>query len=121
MTVRDLAAPLPPLSFVHFSKILCPRLPPLLAVIAWCILAVVVAVTRAANGITALWVVLCALAFVVGLLVVVRPVLVLVTRRWLRTREDVTTGVIAVLLVLMFLCSWTTEVRGATEGVAWWS
>ena len=49
-------------------------------VVAWCILGVVIAYTRASSPLTALWTVLSAILFIAFLAFVLRPILAAVTK-----------------------------------------
>ena len=80
-------------------------------VIAWCLLGFVIAITRASAPLNAVWTILSALAFIGVLVLIVRPILTHLTRH-VRNRDDVSNGLLALVLVLMFLSAWTTETIG---------
>jgi len=67
-------------------------------VTAWCILAFVVAVTRATGVASACWTTGLALAFIVTMLVVIRPFLRQLVVRVGRSREGLTPGMAAAIL-----------------------
>ena len=77
-------------------------------VTAWCILAFVVATSRATGLDGALLTTASALAFIVAMVVLVRPLLARVGRR-IATPEAMTQNVVALTLVLVLASSWATE------------
>jgi len=82
-------------------------------VTAWCILAVVVAITRAAASPTPLWVTLGgAAAFVAVMLGVVRPVLGAAYARVVRQGRSPFQDLLAAVLIVTLAAAWTTERLG---------
>ena len=80
-------------------------------VTAWCILAFVVGVARA-DGLTgSLWTTGLALAFIIGMVFVVRPFLGRVAARVV-TREGLTSNVVSIILLVLIVSSAITEVIG---------
>ena len=79
-------------------------------VTAWCILAVVVAVSRTHAIAQAVWTFAFALFFIGGMLLAVRPLL----RRWVRTRnsEEPSAAVFGIVFLLLFASSAITETIG---------
>ena len=80
-------------------------------VTAWCLLALVVAVARAQRLVGAAWIAAVALAFIVAMVVVVRPLL----RRLgagVANREHLTHGVVAIIFLLLIGSSIATELIG---------
>lgn len=80
-------------------------------VTAWCILAAVVAVVQAGNGISALFTVLVSLVYVIAMLKLVRPWLERVARRY-PSAEHLNRTFAVVAFVVLFLSALTTEVIG---------
>lgn len=80
-------------------------------VTAWCILAFVVAVARAQGFAQALWTTALALAFVLVMLTLVRPLLLRLSAR-VMSREGLTSAVMAVILLLLIVSSAITELIG---------
>jgi Kef-type K+ transport system membrane component KefB/nucleotide-binding universal stress UspA family protein len=81
-------------------------------VTAWCILAFVVAVTRATGVSAACWTTGLALAFIVTMLVVIRPFLRQLVVRVGRSREGLTQGMVAAILFCLLIASGITEMIG---------
>jgi len=80
-------------------------------VTAWCILAFVVAVTRAGGLEQAAWTTGFAVTYILVMLLVVRPFLGRLTSR-VRTSEGLTPGAVAFALLLLLLSSTLTELIG---------
>ncbi len=80
-------------------------------VTAWCLLAFVVAVARAQGIAHALWTTLFAAVFIGGMLFLVRPFLARVGAR-VASREGLTRGVLAIVLLLLVVSSIVTELIG---------
>ncbi|HTM23284.1 MAG TPA: cation:proton antiporter, partial [Kofleriaceae bacterium] len=80
-------------------------------VTAWCILAFVVAISRSTALHGAFTTTALAAAYVLVMLVAVRPLLVRLAAR-VATPEAMTQNLVAVVLVLVFLSSWATELIG---------
>ncbi|MCC7536739.1 MAG: cation:proton antiporter, partial [Deltaproteobacteria bacterium] len=80
-------------------------------VTAWCLLAFVVAATRASGMTGALVTTGLALAYVAVMLLAVRPLLGRVAAR-VANREGLTQNVVAIVLLLLLASSWATELIG---------
>jgi Kef-type K+ transport system membrane component KefB/nucleotide-binding universal stress UspA family protein len=80
-------------------------------VTAWCLLAFVVGVARAGALTDSLWTTGLALAFVLGMLFVVRPFLARVAARVV-TREGLTSNVVAIIMLMLITSSAITELIG---------
>jgi Kef-type K+ transport system membrane component KefB/nucleotide-binding universal stress UspA family protein len=80
-------------------------------VTAWCILAFVVAIARAGGVSPALWTTALALVYIAAMLVVVRPLMARLAAR-VATPEAMTQNIVALMLVVVFLSSWATELIG---------
>jgi Kef-type K+ transport system membrane component KefB len=80
-------------------------------VTAWCLLAFVVALARSQGFGHAVWTTAFALTFTATMLLLVRPFLAGVGAR-VKSRDELTHGVIAVVLVLLIASSITTELIG---------
>ncbi len=80
-------------------------------VTAWCILAFVVAITRATALEHAFATTAMALGYVLVMLLLIRPVLVRLAAR-IASPDAMTQNVVALVLVLVFLSSWATELIG---------
>lgn len=80
-------------------------------VTAWCILAFVVSVARATEVVNAVWTTVFALAYIGGMLVVVRPFLRRLGERG-GGKEGLTQDLVAVTLLLLIVSSWLTEIIG---------
>ena len=78
---------------------------------AWCVLAFVVAVTRATGLESAVLTTGLATAYIGAMLLVVRPLLARMAAR-ITTPEGIPQNVVAAALVLVFLSSWATELIG---------
>jgi len=80
-------------------------------VTAWCILAFVVSIVRATAITEAITTTVLAVAYTLGMLLLVRPFLARVAARG-TGREGLTQNVVAVTFVLLFLSAWATELIG---------
>lgn len=80
-------------------------------VTAWCLLAFVVSVARAQAITDALWTTGLALVFILTMLFLVRPFLQRLGAR-VASREGLTPTVVAIILLLLIVCSSITEVIG---------
>ncbi|MFZ6180132.1 cation:proton antiporter [Nannocystis pusilla] len=80
-------------------------------VTAWCILAFVVSIVRATALTEAVVTTVLAVAYTLGMLLVVRPFLARLAARG-TGREGLTQNVVAVTFVLLFLSAWATELIG---------
>jgi Kef-type K+ transport system membrane component KefB/nucleotide-binding universal stress UspA family protein len=80
-------------------------------VTAWCILAFVVAVARATGIGGAVVTTVVALAYIAGMILLVRPLLVRIAAR-VATREAMTQNHVAVVLMMLFVSSWIAELIG---------
>jgi Kef-type K+ transport system membrane component KefB/nucleotide-binding universal stress UspA family protein len=77
-------------------------------VTAWCILAFVVAIVRVTSLVAALWTTVLALAYVLAMVMVVRPFVRRLANRSANS-EGLNQNVVAVTLMLVLLSSWATE------------
>ncbi len=80
-------------------------------VTAWCILAFVVAITRATGMEAAITTTGLAVGYVLVMLFLLRPLLVRVAAR-IATPDAMTQNVVAVVIILVFLSAWGTELIG---------
>ncbi|PCC71423.1 transporter, CPA2 family [Nannocystis exedens] len=80
-------------------------------VTAWCILAFVVSIVRATALTEAIVTTVLAVAYTLGMLLLVRPFLARVAARG-TGREGLTQNIVAVTFVLLFLSAWATELIG---------
>jgi Kef-type K+ transport system membrane component KefB len=80
-------------------------------VVAWCLLALVVAIARATNPLTALWTFMALFGFIAFMLFGMRRLLIRVARKS-RQNQSLKLHVIALFLGLMLLCAWFTEIIG---------
>jgi Kef-type K+ transport system membrane component KefB len=80
-------------------------------VTAWCLLAFVVSMVRATHIMGAVRTTLLAVAFVVAMVVLVRPFLRRLGARS-ETKEGITQNVIAMTLLMLLASAWTTELIG---------
>eukprot|EP01111_Echinosteliopsis_oligospora_P016677 TRINITY_DN7013_c0_g1_i1.p1 TRINITY_DN7013_c0_g1~~TRINITY_DN7013_c0_g1_i1.p1 ORF type:complete len:753 (+),score=196.67 TRINITY_DN7013_c0_g1_i1:68-2260(+) len=80
-------------------------------VVAWCLLALVVAIARAHSPLSALYTFLVLAGFIVVMFFPVRMMLLKVAHRSGRQNKT-KIQVIAFMLVLMFICAWFTEIIG---------
>lgn len=80
-------------------------------VTAWCILAFVVSIARATGLVGAVWTTVFAVAYIGGMMFVVRPFLVRLGERG-STKEGLSQNLVAVTLLLLIVSSWTTEMIG---------
>lgn len=80
-------------------------------VIAWCLLAVVIAVSRSTNSLEILWTFLLALAELFIIAYVVRPLLKLLVRRS-QGSTHVSAETFLILAIILVECSWFAEVIG---------
>jgi Kef-type K+ transport system membrane component KefB/nucleotide-binding universal stress UspA family protein len=78
---------------------------------AWCVLAFVVAVTRATGIDGAVLTTVLASAYIGAMLLLVRPLLARMAAR-IASPDEIPQNVVAVALVLVFLSSWATELIG---------
>jgi Kef-type K+ transport system membrane component KefB/nucleotide-binding universal stress UspA family protein len=78
---------------------------------AWCVLAFVVAVTRATGLDSAILTTVFATAYIGAMLLLVRPLLARMAAR-IAAPEGIAQNVVAAALVLVFLSSWATELIG---------
>ena len=77
---------------------------------AWCLLAFVVAVARSSSLASAALTAGCALAFIALMVGIMRPLLARWGKR--QSRESLTQNAIALVIVLVLVSSWTTELIG---------
>jgi Kef-type K+ transport system membrane component KefB len=80
-------------------------------VTAWCILAMVIAIVKAGSFLSSLFTIAMAIAYVVLMLLVIRPFLKRLGSIY-ANREMVSKPVIALLLIILLLSAYTTEVIG---------
>jgi Kef-type K+ transport system membrane component KefB/nucleotide-binding universal stress UspA family protein len=78
---------------------------------AWCVLAFVVAVTRATGLEAAILTTALAAAYIAAMLLLVRPLLARMAAR-IASPHEIRQNVVAAALVLVFLSSWATELIG---------
>ncbi len=78
-------------------------------VTAWCLLAVVVALTRATGLAAAMWTIGLSLSFILLMVFVVRPVLVRVERKVIEKRGSLTPGIVAAVLFMLLISAVITE------------
>lgn len=81
-------------------------------VVGWILLALCVSLVNAGSGITALWVVLTALAYVLFLVFAVRPAFMFVLRRTHSLQEGPSQGVVALTLLIALTSAFFTGVIG---------
>ena len=80
-------------------------------IVAWCLLAVVVAVVRKGSVVSSFHTILLCLGYVLVMVLIVRPILRRAFRNSARTNM-IGSGSMAILLVLLFISSWVTESIG---------
>ncbi|KYF85165.1 potassium transporter [Sorangium cellulosum] len=80
-------------------------------VTAWCILAFVVSIARATGLVGAVWTTVFAVAYIAGMMFVVRPFLARLGERG-SSKEGLSQDLVAVTLLLLIVSSWTTEMIG---------
>jgi Kef-type K+ transport system membrane component KefB/nucleotide-binding universal stress UspA family protein len=80
-------------------------------VTAWCVLAFVVSIVRAAGPAQAAWTTFFALLYIVAMLVVVRPFLARMGAR-VASKDGLTQNVVAGTLLLLLASAWATELIG---------
>src|SRR5580658_2177560 len=80
-------------------------------IVAWCLLAVVVAVVRKGSVISSFHTILLCLFYVLAMVLVVRPILRRAFRNSAKT-SVIGSGSMAIILVLLFISSWVTESIG---------
>jgi Kef-type K+ transport system membrane component KefB/nucleotide-binding universal stress UspA family protein len=80
-------------------------------ILGWCLLAFVVAQTRATGMGQAIWTTALAVAFVLAMLFLVRPLLTRVAAR-VSGREGLTPSMVVGALLLLLASAWTTEIIG---------
>ncbi|WP_437552339.1 cation:proton antiporter [Sorangium sp. So ce367] len=80
-------------------------------VTAWCILAFVVSIARATGLVGAVWTTVFAVAYIAGMLFVVRPFLARLGERG-SSKEGLSQDLVAVTLLLLIVSSWMTEMIG---------
>jgi Kef-type K+ transport system membrane component KefB/nucleotide-binding universal stress UspA family protein len=78
---------------------------------AWCILAFVVAAAKSTGVTSAITTPAFAIGYVAAMLFLVRPMLVRVAAR-IADREGMSQNIVALILLLMFLSSWATDLIG---------
>ncbi|KAI1871286.1 uncharacterized protein JN550_004731 [Neoarthrinium moseri] len=81
-------------------------------VVGWVLLALCVALVNNASGLTALWVLLVAVGWVLFLVFAVRPVFHWVLRRTGSIQNGPTQGVVALTLLLVLTSAWFTSIIG---------
>ncbi|HYQ14770.1 MAG TPA: cation:proton antiporter, partial [Polyangiaceae bacterium] len=81
-------------------------------VTAWCLLAFVVAMTKAHALSDAAWTIGLSLAFILFMVLVARPLLARLGQRVIEKRGSLTPGIVAAVLLLLLLASALTEVIG---------
>jgi len=80
-------------------------------IVAWCLLAVVVAVVRKGSVVSSFHTILLCLCYVLAMVLVVRPILRRAFRNSAKTNV-ISGGSMAIILVLLFISSWVTESIG---------
>lgn len=78
----------------------------------WVLLALCVALVNAGSGLTALWILLCCLSFMLVLLFAVKPVLVWVLRRTGSIDNDPSQSVISLILLVALASAFFTGIIG---------
>ncbi|CAG8978993.1 hypothetical protein HYALB_00009894 [Hymenoscyphus albidus] len=81
-------------------------------VVGWILLALCVALVNNGSGITALYVLLCCVAWILFLVFAVRPVFIRVLRRSGSLQNGPTQSMVALTLLLVLLSSWFTAIIG---------
>ncbi|KAL5349688.1 hypothetical protein ACLOAV_004718 [Pseudogymnoascus australis] len=81
-------------------------------VVGWVLLALCVALVNNGSGITALYVVLCTVAWILFLFYAVRPCLIFLLRRTGSIKNGPTQGMMTLILLLTLFSSWFTGVIG---------
>ncbi|WP_437838921.1 cation:proton antiporter domain-containing protein [Sorangium sp. So ce1153] len=80
-------------------------------VTAWCILAFVVSIARSTGLVGAVWTTFFALAYIAGMMFLVRPFLARLGERG-ASKEGLSQDLVAITLLLLIVSSWTTEMIG---------
>ncbi|KYF74585.1 potassium transporter [Sorangium cellulosum] len=80
-------------------------------VTAWCILAFVVSIARSTGLVGAVWTTFFALAYIAGMMFVIRPFLARLGERG-ASKEGLSQDLVAITLLLLIVSSWTTEMIG---------
>lgn len=80
-------------------------------VTAWIMLAVVVSIARSSGSLTAVYTLLVFAGYVVLMVVVLRPILSWLSKR-VHARESMKHEFVILILVLLFISAWTTDVIG---------
>lgn len=80
-------------------------------VTAWCILAAVIAITKTGSFVSSLYTIALAIMYVLAMLYVIRPFLKRIGRIY-RNSEVVNKSIVAFLLLILILSSFTTQVIG---------
>ncbi|GAA97261.1 uncharacterized protein L969DRAFT_44257 [Mixia osmundae IAM 14324] len=82
-------------------------------VVGWILLALAVALVNAGSGVTAVYVLLCGVGWTLALVYLVRPLFHILARKSGSLENGApTTGVMTVLVVLIFASAWITDVIG---------
>jgi len=81
-------------------------------VVAWCLLALVVAISRAHSPLSALYTFLLLIAFILIMFLLVRPLLGSIVKRKRVRNSQVPFPLVFGLLISIFLCAWFTEIIG---------
>ena len=81
-------------------------------VVGWILLALCVALVNASSGLTALYVLLVAVAYILVLVFAVRPGLLWVLRRTGAIENGPSQGVVALVLLMVLVSAWFTNVIG---------
>ncbi|WP_437666572.1 cation:proton antiporter domain-containing protein [Sorangium sp. So ce1182] len=80
-------------------------------VTAWCVLAFVVSIARSTGLVGAVWTTFFALAYIAGMMFLVRPFLARLGERG-ASKEGLSQDLVAITLLLLLVSSWTTEMIG---------
>jgi Kef-type K+ transport system membrane component KefB len=80
-------------------------------VTAWCMLAVVIAIVKATSVASALLTIGLAIAYVLAMLMVVKPLMAKIGQRY-STKEAIGRPIVALVFSIMLVSSWLTEVIG---------
>lgn len=81
-------------------------------VVGWILLALCVALVNNGSGITALYVMLCCLAWIIFLVYAVRPAFLWLLRRSGSIQNGPTQGMMALTMLLVLTSSWFTQIIG---------
>lgn len=81
-------------------------------VVGWVLLALCVTLVNAGKGLTALWILLCSLGFLLFLVYLVRPVLVWLLRRTNSLQNGPSQGIVSLIMILALASAFFTGIIG---------